>query len=227
MPEPTIFERMQCLIGEPALARLTDTRVAVFGVGGVGSWAAEALIRSGVGHLTLIDNDVVCLTNVNRQAQATSLNVGCLKVDELKSRLVTLNPQADISTRATFYDATTADDFDLAGYDYVLDCIDSTASKVALVQHAVAAGTTLYSSMGAARKLDPTLIKIASIWETTGCPLARVIRHELRTVGFEGDFQTIYSTEAAFSGEQRKGSAVHMTATFGMFLASLVINDKA
>jgi len=249
-----VYHRLQLLTGTPALRRLNDTRVAVFGVGGVGSWAAEALVRSGILDITLVDNDVICITNVNRQLQATTKNVGAAKVDELAARLLTLNPRCNITPNQKVYEPATATEFDLGSFDYVLDCIDSISGKIDLIMRSTAAGTRLYSAMGAAGKLDPTRIRIASIWGTTGgCHLARLIRRRLRAAGFDGDFQAVYSsevlplikpttvagdtgsryilaegTEQADFGATRKavnGSAVHITATFGMFLSGLVIQD--
>ena len=252
-----IYQRMQLLTGTAALRRLNETRVIIFGLGGVGSWAAEALVRSGVLDLTLVDNDVICITNVNRQLQATTKNVGQPKVAELRDRLLTLNPRCTITTVQKVYEPATADEFDLATYDYVLDCIDSISCKVELITRAAAAGTRLLSSMGAAAKLDPTQIRVASIWETEGCPLARIIRRKLREAGFAGDFKTVFSPESLApvehtnvacgthkchcpayipaDGSEHKdwcatkkvinGSAVHITATFGMFLSGLLIQD--
>jgi tRNA A37 threonylcarbamoyladenosine dehydratase len=252
-----IYQRMQLLTGTPALRRLNDVRVIVLGLGGVGSWAAEALVRSGVTNLTLVDNDVICITNVNRQLQATTKNVGKAKVDELADRLLTLNPRCRITRFQQVYEPETANLFELGTYDYVLDCIDSISRKVDLIIRSTAAGAKLYSSMGAAAKLDPTLIRVASIWETEGCPLARVMRQKLRAAGFAGDFKTVFSPEylapvehtnvacgthtchcpayVPADGSEHKdwcsakkvinGSAVHITATFGMFLAGLVVQD--
>jgi len=253
-----IYQRMQLLAGSSALRRLNKVRVAIFGVGGVGSWAAEALVRSGVLEVTLVDNDVICITNVNRQLQATTRNVGQAKVTELKERLLSLNPRCRVTARQQVYEPANAAEFDLAGYDYVLDCIDSISCKLDLITRTIDAGTRLYSAMGAAGKLDPSRISIASIWETTGsCPLARLMRRRLRAVGFAGDFQAVFSSEAVTRAEHTNvacgthkchcpeyvpadgsahkdwcatkkvinGSAVHITATFGMFLAGLVIQD--
>ena len=253
-----IYHRMQLLTGTPALQRLNQVRVIIFGVGGVGSWAAEALVRSGVLHLTLVDKDVVCVTNVNRQLQATTKNVGQAKVGALKERLLTLNPRCRITAVQKVYEPNNAAEFELGNFDFVLDCIDSISCKVDLIRQATAAGTRLYSALGAAGKLDPTQIKVASIWETQGhCPLARLIRRKLRAIHFGGDFQVVFSTEPVTLVEQTNvacgthkchcpayvpadgsehqdwcatkkvinGSAVHITASFGMFLSGLVIQD--
>jgi tRNA A37 threonylcarbamoyladenosine dehydratase len=252
-----IFQRLQLLTGTPALDRLRGAHAMVFGIGGVGSWAAEALVRSGLGKLTIVDNDVVCITNVNRQLQATVKNVGQSKVEELAARLRTLNPRCEVVPVMKAYEPDTAGQFDLDGADYVLDCIDSISCKVELIRRASASRATLYSSMGAASKLDPTQIRIASVWETTGCPLARIIRRRLRENAFAGDFQAVFSPEVLppveqtsvacgthachcpsyvpdDGGEHRdwcaekkiiNGSAVHITAIFGMMLAGLVVQD--
>lgn len=259
MSRSALFHRSELLVGPAAMARLGSTRVILFGIGGVGSWTAEGLIRSGVGHLTLVDSDCVCITNVNRQLQATTANVGRVKVDELAARLRTINPDADIVARHEIYGLETRDAFALETYDYVLDAIDSLSAKLGLILQALDLDTTLYSTMGASGKLDPTRVRVASIWKSHGCPLASRVRKRLRHHGFTGDFQVVYSDELrenqgpavacgtgnchcprfviSDSGEKEEahewcsqkafinGSMVHITATFGMCLASLVIND--
>ncbi|MFT5234472.1 MAG: tRNA A37 threonylcarbamoyladenosine dehydratase [Candidatus Krumholzibacteriia bacterium] len=254
-----IYQRMQLVVGSPAMRQLNTIRVAIFGLGGVGSWAAEALVRSGITDITLVDNDVICITNVNRQLQATTKNVGKSKVEELRDRLGLLNPRCNVTTIQKVYEPDTAHEFDLGSYDYVLDCIDSISCKVELIRQSVAAGTTLYSAMGAAGKLDATQIRVGSIWETVGCPLATLMRRQLRGAGFDGDFQAVFSSEAMVRAEHTSvacgthkchcpeympddgsehkawcatqnvinGSAVHVTATFGMFLSGMVIQDVA
>jgi tRNA A37 threonylcarbamoyladenosine dehydratase len=195
MPTNPLFQRLQLLTGTPALDHLAASHAAVFGIGGVGSWAAEALVRSGLGAITLIDNDVICITNVNRQLQATTENVGKPKVEELATRLRLLNPRCEVTPVMRACEPATVETFDVGQYTYVLDCIDSITCKVALIRAAVAEGCTLFSSMGAAAKLDPTQVRITSIWESTGCPLARWIRRRLREAGFQGDFQVVWSPE--------------------------------
>ncbi len=195
MPSHAQFHRSALLIGEAALAALARTRVILFGVGGVGSWCAEALVRSGVGHLTIVDSDLVCVTNINRQVQATHATVGQSKTEVLRARLLTINPDADIVAIASAYTPETRERFALGDYDYVLDAIDSLANKVDLIVSALQAGVTLYAAMGAACKLDPTAVRVASIWKTVGCPLARLVRHELRRRGVDGDFPCVYSAE--------------------------------
>jgi len=195
MPTNPIFQRLQLLTGTPALDHLGASSAAVFGIGGVGSWAAESLVRSGIGAVTLVDNDVICITNVNRQLQATTKNVGKPKVEELAARLRLLNPRCEITPVMRACEPATVDTFEVGQYTYVLDCIDSITCKVALIRAAVAGGCTLFSAMGAAAKLDPTQIRITSIWESNGCPLAKWIRRRLRESGFQGDFQVVWSPE--------------------------------
>ncbi len=253
-----IFHRLELLTGTPAVKKLNEINVAIFGIGGVGSWAAEALVRSGVKNITIVDNDVVCITNVNRQLQATTKNVGQSKVEQLKIRLELLNPHAKVNAVQKVYEPANANEFNLKQYDYVLDCIDSLSCKLDLIHRTYACGATLYSSMGAACKLDPTQIQVASLWETEGCALARLIRRRLRKEGFKGDFKVVFTPEVLpprdknlnvacgshscmcpdftpADGSEHKdwcstkkvinGSAVHITATFGMFLAGLVVQD--
>lgn len=230
-----IFTRMQMLTGDPAMEKLNQTKVIVFGVGGVGSWAADALVRSGIENITIVDRHNVGPTNVNRQLQATCHNVGQPKVDELKKRLELLNPRAQISALNEIYEGATAEQFNIAQYDYILDCIDSISSKSVLIRQAHELQVTLFSSMGAACKLDPSRIEVGSLWTIQGCALAKALRRRLRREDFTSDVHTVFSTEELPANEQtndssgyRKsvnGSAAHITATFGMFLAGMVIQD--
>ncbi len=231
------------LIGDEALARLVETRVILFGVGGVGSWCAEALVRSGLQRLTLVDNDTVCETNINRQMQATSKTIGQLKVEALKARLLEIHPDAQITTMPIAYNRETREGFDLTQYDFVIDAIDSLSHKVNLIAAAMEAGTTLFSAMGAASKIDPTSIQVDSIWKSKGCRLARFVRKRLRKRGATGDCLCVYSPERfSLFGEapepdeddtdawsetkaQINGSMVHMTGIFGFHLAGLVVQD--
>ncbi|MCP4199278.1 MAG: tRNA threonylcarbamoyladenosine dehydratase [Proteobacteria bacterium] len=182
---------------------MAETRVILFGVGGVGSWCAEALIRSGLGHLTIVDSDVVCITNVNRQLETTSKNVGKSKVTELRRRLREINPDADVQAVKKKFNFENADQFGLEEYDYVIDAIDSIANKVLLIFRALKAsqegGLQLFSAMGASSKLDPTRIKVASFWKVRGCALAKHTRKRVRTRltrnGIGGDFLCVYSDE--------------------------------
>ena len=220
------FHRNELLLGKRGVEALAETRVILFGVGGVGSWCAEALIRSGVGHLAMVDNDVVCETNINRQLQATFPNLGRPKVEALRERLLQINPDAQIDAVAKLYNLESSTGFDLGSYDYVIDAIDSLSHKVGLIAQAMESGTTLFSAMGAACKLDPSRIRTASIWKTQGCKLARVVRKRLRRRGVEGDCLCVYSEEPTEPREgDAHGSMVHMTGIFGFQLAGLVVRD--
>ena len=190
-----MLHRTELLIGTQAVERLARTRVILFGVGGVGSWCAESLLRSGIGRLTLVDSDQICVTNLNRQVQTTAANIGEPKAEALRQRLLTIRPDAQIAVHQTIYDARSREQFGLDDYHYVLDAIDSLSPKLDLIQTAHSARPTLYSSMGASSKLDPTRIKVGSIWKSDRCPLARLVRKRLRRYGFKGDFLCVYSDE--------------------------------
>lgn len=189
------FNRLQRLTGTDGYNRLKDTKVIIFGVGGVGSWCAESLIRSGVGELTIVDSDVVCATNINRQLQATTKTIGRVKVEILKERLKEINPMAHIKAVEMIYDHETREQFDLNEYDYVIDAIDSLSCKVELICHALESETTLYSSFGASSKLDPTKIQVADVWKTHGCPLGRLVRQRLRKRKMRKKFKCVFSDE--------------------------------
>lgn len=191
---PNAFSRTELLLGREAVERLSHARVAVFGVGGVGGYAVEALARSGVGALDLIDNDKVCLTNINRQIIATRRTVGQYKVDVAAARVAEINPDAIVRVYKTFYSPETAAQFDFSAYDYVVDAIDTVTGKIALVMQARAAGTPIISSMGAGNKLDPTRFEVADLSKTSVCPLARVMRYELKRRGVE-HLKVVYSKE--------------------------------
>jgi len=239
-----LFERLTLITGSGAARALDECRVIVVGLGGVGSWAAEALVRSGVRSVFLVDSDRVCLSNINRQIQATSGNIGRLKTEALEERLRDINPSCEITSFPRFFSKETADSFGISGADFVIDAIDTLQSKLDLIEVSLAAGKKLFSSMGMAKKLDPTLIRTADIWETEGCPLARLVRQGLRKRKFYGHFTAVYSSErlpmlgaipdgmdgglASEESGVRKaviGSAVTVTAAAGMVLASLVIRD--
>lgn len=190
-----ITHRTKLLLGDEVLSKLQFTKVIIFGVGGVGSWCAESLIRSGIGELTIVDSDRVCVTNVNRQLQATSSTVGLVKVEELKNRLLDINPDAKIKAIQDIYKKENYETYDLNYYDYVIDAIDSLSNKIHLIEKSLNYDVTLFSSMGAALKIDPTKIKIDDIWKTSGCPLAREIRKALRKKGIHKKFQCVYSEE--------------------------------
>lgn len=180
----SLFSRSSLLLGTAVVERLATTRVIIIGVGGVGSWCAESLVRTGVGHVTLVDSDRVATSNVNRQLMATTLTVGQLKVEALRRRLLEINPAADVVARPMVYDETTADEFDLASYDYVIDAIDSLKEKMLLIRRAcLARPCTLFSSMGAALKIDPTRIRVAEFWKVAGDPLAAALRRRFKKSG--------------------------------------------
>lgn len=193
---PDQFSRTELLIGSSGMDRLKNARVAIFGIGGVGGYTAEALARSGIGTLDLIDDDKVCLTNLNRQIYALHSTIGKYKVDVAKERILDINPEAKVHAWQTFYLPDTADQFDFKEYDYVVDAIDTVTGKLALVQQAEAAGTPIISSMGAGNKLDPTAFQVADIYKTSVCPLARVMRRELKKRGIRR-LKVVYSTEPA------------------------------
>lgn len=177
---PNQFSRTELIFGKEAMEKLSRARVAVFGIGGVGGYTAEALVRSGVGAVDLIDDDRVCLTNLNRQLFATRKTVGKYKVDVAAERLADINPDAVIRTYKVFYTPETAAQFDFTAYDYIVDAIDTVTGKIALVVNAKAANTPIISSMGAGNKVDPTAFEVADIYKTSVCPLAKVMRNELR-----------------------------------------------
>ena len=180
--EQDIFRRAELLLGSEAMERVAGKHVIVFGVGGVGSWCAESLVRTGIRHLTIVDFDTVDVTNVNRQLMATTLTVGQVKVDALKERLLTINPSADITARREVFSMETADGFELDSYDYIIDAIDSLKDKAALILLACQTKAKLFSSMGAALKLDPTRIKVTEFWKVEGDPLARALRKKFKAL---------------------------------------------
>ena len=197
--EKGILNRTELLIGRDAMERMGEARVIVFGVGGVGSWCAESLIRSGIRHMTIVDSDRVCVTNINRQAMATTRTVGRVKVDALRDRLMEINPYAEITALQEIFSAETADSFHLEEYDYVIDCIDSLKDKLELILRATQknASFRFFSSMGAALKMDPTQVKVSEFWQVDGCPLAAVLRRRMRRQKrFPGRrFQCVWSPE--------------------------------
>ena len=192
------FSRTELLLGAEAMEKLKKARVAVFGVGGVGGYAVEALARSGVGALDLIDDDLVCLTNINRQIIAARSTVGKHKVDVAKARVEDINPRCEVRVYKTFYTPETAGEFDFSQYDYVIDAIDTVTGKIELVMQAQAAGVPIISSMGAGNKLDPTAFEVADIYKTSVCPLARVMRRELKKRGVK-KLKVVYSKEEAMT----------------------------
>ena len=226
------------------MERMAQQRVIIFGVGGVGSWCAESLVRSGIRRLTIVDADRVCVTNVNRQLMATTETVGQVKVDVLKARLLSINPLAEITALQQVFTAETAEDFQLDTFDYIIDAIDSLKDKALLIQMACRTKAKFFSSMGAALKLDPMRIKTAEFWKVQGDPLARALRNRFkRDKQFPArKFLCVYSDEllenkgnppsdgevpSIFNKPQTNGTIAHITAIFGFMLAGLVVQDAA
>ncbi|MCR2028506.1 tRNA threonylcarbamoyladenosine dehydratase [Adlercreutzia muris] len=232
-----IFARTRLLLGDEGLARLAASRVAVFGVGGVGGFAVEALARSGVGALDLVDSDTVDSTNLNRQIIATLPAVGRPKVEVAAERVASINPACTVRAHRCFFLPETTGIFDFAAYDYVIDAVDTVSAKIALVEAARAAGIPIISSMGAGNKLDPTAFRVADIFETSVDPLARVMRRELRRRGIDG-LKVVYSTESprppAATPEAVKdgsrpapGSVAFVPSVAGLILGGEVVRDLA
>lgn len=239
-----MFSRSERLLGNAGMERLRSVRAIVFGVGGVGSWVAEGLVRTGVVHLTIVDSDVVAVSNINRQLPATTLTVGMPKVEALKQHLLEVNPKAQITALNAIYCADNAASFSLEAYDYIIDCIDSLEHKVSLILHATSLPAQFYSSMGAALKMDPTRISVAEFWKVKGCPLAAALRRRFKKKGTfpKKKFKCVYSeellenrtSEAEVAGgmwdaqkAQINGSLMHITAIYGLTLAGLIIQDIA
>jgi len=230
--------RMGLLLGEEALFRLEKARVAVFGLGGVGGYALEALARAGIGTLDLIDSDTVGVSNLNRQLLATHSTLGLPKVEAGRARVLDINPDAKVYTWQVFYNAETAGQFDFAAYDYIVDAIDTVTGKLQLVERAVAAGTPIICCMGTGNKLDAAAFEVADISKTTMCPLARVMRKELGKRGIK-HLKVVYSREeamtphgaeeeaAALGKRQIPGSVSFVPGTAGLILAGEVIKDIA
>ena len=188
------FSRTQLLYGEEKMKKLADAKVAVFGIGGVGGYVVEALARSGVGSFVLVDDDKVCLTNINRQIIATRKTVGKYKVDVMKERILDINPDAQVEVRKCFYLPENAHEFDFSEYSYVVDAVDTVTAKLEIIMRAKECGTPVISSMGAGNKLDPSRFQVADIYKTTMCPLAKVMRRELKKRGVK-KLKVVYSDE--------------------------------
>lgn len=232
------FLRSAMLLGESALDRLSRSRVAVFGLGGVGGYTLEALARGGIGSLDLIDSDRISLSNLNRQILATHSTLGMSKVEAAKARVLDINPKCTVTVHPVFYTPETAGQFDFTQYDYIVDAIDTVTGKLALVQQAWAAGTPIISCMGTGNKLDPTAFEVADISKTSMCPLARVMRKELGKRGIR-HLKVVYSREevltpqgwekeaAALGKRQIPGSLSFVPGVAGLILAGEVIKDLA
>ena len=194
--EKAIFQRTELLLGKSFIELAGEKKVIVFGIGGVGSWCAESLVRSGIKHLTIVDSDRVCVTNVNRQLMATTKTVGKVKTDVLKERLLEINPAAQITALQKIYSPETHDSFNLESYDFIIDAIDSLSNKIYLIQQATKTEAQFFSSMGAALKMDPTRIKVAEFWKVKGCPLGAALRSKIKkSGGLSKKFLCVYSDE--------------------------------
>ncbi|MCR5672823.1 MAG: tRNA threonylcarbamoyladenosine dehydratase [Lachnospiraceae bacterium] len=227
MPEQ--FSRTQLLYGEETMGRFAASRVAVFGVGGVGGYVVEALARSGIGALDLIDNDIVCPSNINRQIIATTKTVGRYKVEVAEERVHDINPDCKVRCFKTFFLPETADQFDFHEYDYVVDAIDTVTGKLSIIEKAKESGVPVISSMGAGNKLDPSLFEVADIYETSICPLAKVMRHECRKRGIDS-LKVVYSKEEPKKCSDRRdtpGSTAFVPSVAGLIMAGEVLNDLA
>ena len=244
-----IYNRARLLMGEDVLQVVQSQRAIVFGTGGVGSWCVEGLVRSGVSHITIVDSDCVAESNINRQLMATTSTVGRPKVEVLRERLLDINPDAEVTAIQGIYSAETAADYHLEDYDIIVDAIDSLQPKVDLIRHATSLGKRgaypiFVSAMGAALKMDPTRLQVAEFWKVKGCPLARALREKFkRQKSFPArKFKCVFSDEVlpnrgaegyvasdrdtwAATKAVTNGSMVHITATAGMMLAGIVINE--
>ena len=232
------FVRTALLLGEEGIDKLSRSKVAVFGIGGVGGFTVEALARSGVGYFLLVDNDKVALSNLNRQIIATLDTVGRYKTQVMKERILSINPQASVETRECFFLPENADEFDFSSYSYVVDAVDTVTAKLELVVRAKEAGVPVISSMGAGNKLDPTRFEVTDIYQTSVCPLARVMRRELKARGIQ-DLKVVYSREEAQKPEKSlmteedsasrrrsiPGSVSFVPSVAGLIAAGEVIRD--
>lgn len=230
------FERLRLLIGNDGLQKLKNSRVAVFGLGGVGGHLAEALVRSGIGAIDLIDDDTVSLTNLNRQAVAFHSTLGMAKTEAAKIRLMDINPKCKITLHNKFFTPETSDEFDFTAYDYIADAIDTVSGKIELARLAQEYSVKAISSMGAGNKLDPTKFEVADIFKTDTCPLAKVMRHELKKRGIK-HLKVVYSREPAIkplqSSEnggthqkrQTPGSTAFVPSVVGLIMAGEIIKD--
>ena len=229
------FSRTQLMLGDDAMKALKNSRVAVFGVGGVGGYTAEALARCGIGEIDLIDNDTVCLSNLNRQIIATHSTIGMPKVEAARARLLDINPDIKVNIHSKFFSAENADEFDFESYDYIVDAIDTVSAKIELVLRADKAGVPIMSSMGAGNKLDPILFEVSDIYKTSVCPLARVMRYELKKRKIRR-LKVVYSKEQPIkpqfqSSELPEGkrqipsSVAFVPSVAGLIIAGEVIKD--
>lgn len=219
-----MYERTELLIGEEGIKKLKDSKIAIFGIGGVGSFAAEALGRCGVGELVLVDYDTINDTNLNRQLHSTTKTIGKYKVDAMKERLLEVNPEIRIHTHKDKYNQDTSDVLLNKDYDYVIDAIDMVTSKINLIVKSIEMNIPIISSMGAGNKLDPSMFEVADIYKTEMCPLAKVLRYELRKHGVK-KLKVVYSKERPIKTANVPGSISFVPSTAGLILASVVVKD--
>lgn len=230
------FERTELLLGKDAIEKLHHSKVAVFGTGGVGSYTVEALVRSGIGNIDLIDNDKICLSNLNRQLIATHSTIGAYKVDVAAARIADINPECKVNTFKTFYLPENKSLFNFKSYDYIVDAIDTVTAKISLITEAELAGVPIISSMGTGNKIHPEMLEIADIYQTSVCPLAHVMRKELKKRGIK-KLKVVYSKEKPLTplkditsntSSQRRstpGSTAFVPPVAGMIIAAEVIKD--
>ena len=239
------FSRTELLFGTKAMEKLAGARVAVFGIGGVGGYTVEALVRSGIGEIDLIDSDTVSLTNLNRQIIATKSSIGKYKVDVMRDRIMDINPDVKVHVHKCFYLPETKDQFDFSQYDYVVDAVDTVTAKLQIVEEAEAAGVPVISSMGAGNKLDPAAFQVADIYKTSVCPLAKVMRRELKKRGIkklkvvysqelpvmpDPELLSSYSEEVSPLAPQKRsvpGSVAFVPSVAGLIIAGEVLKDLA
>ena len=220
------FSRTEALLGEQAMEKLKKARVAVFGIGGVGGHVVEALVRSGVGAVDIVDSDKVCLSNLNRQIIATESSIGKYKVDVMKERILDINPEAVVNVHKCFYLPEMKDEFDFSQYSYVVDAVDTVTAKIQLVMEAAEACVPIISSMGAGNKLDPTAFQVADIYKTSVCPLAKVMRRELKKRGIK-KLKVVYSREQPVVKNAVPASVAFVPSVVGLIIAGEVIKDLA
>lgn len=227
------FSRTQIIFGKENLRLLSKSRVAIFGLGGVGGYVLEALARSGIGNFDLIDSDRICISNFNRQILATSQTLGKFKADAARERVLSINPDANVNARKIFFLPENSNEFDFKNYDYVVDAIDTVSAKIQIVLQAQSAGTKVISCMGTGNKIDPSLLKVADIYETSVCPLSRVMRRELKKRGVK-NLKVVFSTEtplAHLEGAQNENARAVVASTAfvpsaaGLLIASEVVRD--
>ncbi|MBR4430657.1 MAG: tRNA threonylcarbamoyladenosine dehydratase [Clostridiales bacterium] len=225
------FTRTALLLGEEALSELASSHVIVFGVGGVGGHAVDALVRAGIGHITIVDNDKVSPSNINRQMIALHSTIGRSKVEVMKERILDINPEAEVIAKEMFFLPETAGEFDFGKYDYVLDCVDTVSAKIAIIERSKKAGTPVVSAMGAGNKLDPSQFRISDISKTEYCPLAKVMRRELKTRGIN-HVDVCWSPEvpvkpSASDGKPVPGSVSFVPSVCGLIMAGKAVTDLA